>query len=1009
MGLDRLRFGIALGLATLLALPALGQYGYHFGRNKIQYDDFDWNILKTEHFDIYYYPEMQELAEHGAFFAEEVYEELESKFNFSLVHRTPIIFYSSNLHFKQTNVTSGFIPDGVGGFFEFLKGRVVIPANGDLHRFRRVVRHEMVHVFTYNKLLRVMRDYRKPPDRFLPLWFTEGLAEYWSGDRDFNHEMVMRDALFSNYLVPLDNMYRIYGTYQMYKQGEAICRFIAEEYGEEKLLLLIENFWRDRDFDRVMENALREDFDVIADKWLAWVKKQYYPLLKEADVPSLVADAVAVKGFNAKPVSYQFADGTRRVYFVGNHSGYSNVFQVDVDENHQPLGDPKVLIHGERNDRFEAFHLFESRISISPQGTLAFVTKSGERDVIHLYDLEADKLGQSYGFEDLVAVYSPAWNPEGTALVFSSIDRSGFSDLYTYHIADDELRKLTNDTYDDANPSWSPDGERIAFVSDRTAHGLHGAYNVFTYDLTSGQVQYVTYGDRRDLSPRWSPEGDYLLFASTQRGENGRYDTQNIWVADMTQPLGEPPVVAAAGTPPELPAPRTSRELRQLTNFNGAVFDPIWTGDNRLLFTSFEGFRFAIRSLGQVDSLIAHPKRQQTTDLAQAESQWAYGRIQDDEEGVERVPYRRKYQLDIAHGSISQSAVLGTTGGAVIAFSDMLGDDYLYLTLYSGGSDVQSDFLKTLSFSLARYQFKKRTNYGYGLYRFSGRRFDITDPDASIDLPVLYETLWGGFGAVSYPLSKFRRLDFSTSVTWSDKEIPISTSQGTNFNRQALLLSNSLSLVHDNALYYYNGPIDGWRGGLTAAYTTDVLYSNVSYITLTADLRHYLRISRDVTFASWGLFRMNHGREARLWFMGGSWDMRGYPFFRIRGKKMWFTSHELRFPILNNPSLYIPILAPFGIVNLRGAFFGDMMHAWNEEYDRNDYQNADGTFDEGQFPLFNRDERVLAGETLTSLGMGLRLNLFGGFVLRYDWGYRYRGSGFDDRQSFRQFFFGWDF
>lgn len=256
-------------LFLILLFPvglSFGQYGYHFGRNKIQYEDFEWKVMKTEHFDIYYYPEMLELAEHGAFFAEEAYSELGHRFNFSLNHRVPLIFYSTNLHFKQTNVTSGFIPDGVGGFFEFLKGRVVIPANGNLSRFRRVVRHEMVHVFTFNKVLRVMRDHRQPSDRFLPLWFTEGLAEYWSGEPDHQHEMVIRDAMFTNYLVPLESMYRIRGSFVMYKQGEAISRFISEVYGEERILMLIENIWKDRDFRVVMELTLQEDFSVIADR-----------------------------------------------------------------------------------------------------------------------------------------------------------------------------------------------------------------------------------------------------------------------------------------------------------------------------------------------------------------------------------------------------------------------------------------------------------------------------------------------------------------------------------------------------------------------------------------------------------------------------------------------------------------------------------------------------------------------------------------------------------------------
>ena len=150
---------------------------------------------------------------------------------------------------------------------------------------------------------------------------------------------------------------------------------------------------------------------------------------------------------------------------------------------------------------------------------------------------------------------------------------------------------------------------------------------------------------------------------------------------------------------------------------------------------------------------------------------------------------------------------------------------------------------------------------------------------------------------------------------------------------------------------------DGWRGRLSAAYTTDVLYSNVNYVTLEADFRHYLRLSRNISFASRALGRMNHGREARLWFMGGSWDLRGYPIFDVRGKKAWFTTHELRFSIVENPSAYIPPLAILGVVNLRGALFFDAAHTWNDRY-------------------HERIPQIFAGETLGSTGLGFRLNLF---------------------------------
>ncbi|MDQ7052190.1 MAG: hypothetical protein Q9P14_04580 [candidate division KSB1 bacterium] len=220
----------AILISLLLLLPQAALSQYYFGRNKVQYDNFDWRILKTRHFDIYYYPEMRELAEIGAAYAEEAYQRLVNKFNQTINRRIPLIFYSNHLHFQQTNTIPNLIPPGVGGFFEFLKGRVVIPANGSLAEFRRVIHHEMVHVFSHSKVLRTQGATAKP------MTFPRAARcvavsprcrnEFWAEDWDAEAEMFIRDAVLSGYLVPVSEMYRIYGTFLMYKEGQAICKFI---------------------------------------------------------------------------------------------------------------------------------------------------------------------------------------------------------------------------------------------------------------------------------------------------------------------------------------------------------------------------------------------------------------------------------------------------------------------------------------------------------------------------------------------------------------------------------------------------------------------------------------------------------------------------------------------------------------------------------------------------------------------------------------------------------------
>ncbi len=138
--------------------------------------------------------------------------------------------------------------------------------------------------------------------------------------------MILRDAVYSNYLVPVETMYRINGSFVMYKQGEAICEFIAERYGEEKILDILENVWVDTDFKIVLETALKTPYKEFASEWHEWIKNRYMPEAGDIELPSIVADPVTGIGFSAKPEVYVKQDGSRMVYYLGNRSGYSNLY-----------------------------------------------------------------------------------------------------------------------------------------------------------------------------------------------------------------------------------------------------------------------------------------------------------------------------------------------------------------------------------------------------------------------------------------------------------------------------------------------------------------------------------------------------------------------------------------------------------------------------------------------------------------------------------------------------------
>jgi len=927
---------------VLCATHASAQF-FYFGRNKVQYTDFEWHVLKTEHFDIYYYPEMEDLAERGAFFAEESFKHLEVKFNHTLNNRVPLIFYSSHLHFQQTNTTGGFIPEGVGGFFEFLKGRVVIPSDGSTAQFKHVIRHELVHVFMHSKINRVLIDHRKPQDRFPPLWFTEGLAEYWSEEWDSQAEMVMRDVVLNGIAVGLNDMDRIYGSFLMYKEGQNALQYVGKTYGEEKILLLMENFWKESTFSDIFKITIGKNYKEFDEEWLYALKKQYFPLLAKSDAPSSVTRNFVKEGFNSKPVVFEH-DTTRDVFFIGNRTGYTGIYKKNLDD--PDLDAATNVIQGEQTDEFEAFHPFQSRIDVSKYGILAFVTKSGENDVLHLYDVITNQVVQTFKFKNLVSIGSTSWANDGKRLAFTSIDMSGNNDLYILNTETRALQKLTNDYYDDRDPAWSPRSDKIAFSSDRTPFGKNGKYNLFTYDVTTGAIDYLTYGDANARSPSWSRDSSKLAFTSDIDG------AQNIWIMDLDKRL-----------------PGGMRSMTKVTRFTTAAFDPSWTASGDLVFAAFENFSFQIKMVKNIMAVYDTSATVETIDLYAKEKPWQARSIAGTSE-ISTLKYKGDYSLDIAQSAISTDPVFGTAGGAFLALSDLLGNDQYYFLLYNSAQS-QDELLSSFNLAISRISLAQRTNYAFGIYRFAGRRYDLTDKDE-----FFFERAYGGYFALSYPLSKFERIETAVSFTNSNKEVT-----GTIDERKALLLSNSVSFTHDNSLWGPSGPLDGSRFNLILAFTSDIQYSNVNYYSVIADFRQYLRLAQRSAFASRFWLFYNQGKESRRFVMGGSWDLRGWPRWSIRGEKLWLTSQELRFPFIDEFAFRFP----FGGVSfwsIRGALYFDAGSAWDTKY----------------------------RETFGSVGGGLRMNLGGVLVLRYDLGKRIENNfrSFQD-DIFHQFFFGWDF
>jgi len=923
----------------IILLPQLvsAQF-YFFGRNKVQYEKFNWKILKTEHFDIYYYDDFSELAEIGAKYAEEAFDDHKVKFNHYVINKIPLIFYNTHLHFQQTNTIPGFLPEGIGGFFEFMKGRVVIPYLGNLAQFKHVIRHELVHVFMVNKIYHVLNDHRISTDRMPPLWFTEGLAEYWSTGWDTQGEMVMRDVVLNGKFVPLSELDYLAG-YLVYKEGQDFFSFVSRNYGEDKILSLMENFWRFNKFSDVIEFTLGEKISEIDNKWIYEIRQKYFPLYKENYPHFIKAKKITDEGFNFGP-RYYLNGEKKEIYYIGNRTGYTSVMKMDYDPVRDDYVSPETIVEGESDEKFEAFHPLENSIAVSSEGMVAFVTKRQATDVLHLFSIKKNEIDKTVAFNGLIRIKAPNFSPDSQQLLFSATDRRGFSDLYIYNFQNEQLTRLTNDYYEDIDPVFSKDGTKIIFSSDRTDGLFRQMYNLFEYDLATKQISYLTNVSANISTPHFSPDYSELYFTSDYNG------TYNIWKI----PYGEKQITG----------------MIQVTNFITSVYDFTFVDSNTIVTSAFENlsFQFYSLDLGRIsnDKYVAFS----FNDLG---AKWTADKIEVAPED-DRLKYENEYTLDYAVSQLITDPVYGTRGGALLTLSDMLGDDR-YIFYISNSAELQSEFLKNFDIAISRVSLKSRSNYGYGIFNYSGRRYDIRESDE-----YFYERIYGGYISLYYPFSSFDRLETELDIANSYKELETKL-----ISRKSLLVTNTISYVHDNSLWAFTGPVDGSRFRLLLGYTSDVKFSNVNYYSLIADYRKYFRLGLRSSFATRAAIFINNGKDARRYFAGGSWDLRGWNRWSIRGEKLWLTSMELRFPLIDQISVNFPFFG-LSFFQIRGAVFFDAGSAWDTAYK----------------------------ETLGSIGAGIRINFFNAFALRYDVGKKIEND-FTRFQAglFYQFFFGWDF
>ena len=148
--------------ATTAELSAQGQFAPFYGKNRVKYDKFDWHIYTSDHFEIYYYPELEEHLERVTSYAESAYQQISANLQHELAFVVPLVIFKTHSEFEQQNVIPGASPEGVGAFAEPQRDRIVLPLDEPPDGLYRLITHELTHIFMFDIVPRSLIRQRVP-------------------------------------------------------------------------------------------------------------------------------------------------------------------------------------------------------------------------------------------------------------------------------------------------------------------------------------------------------------------------------------------------------------------------------------------------------------------------------------------------------------------------------------------------------------------------------------------------------------------------------------------------------------------------------------------------------------------------------------------------------------------------------------------------------------------------------------------------------------------------------
>lgn len=915
---------------------------YTFGQNKIQKSKDYWDVAHTMHFDIYYPAGQNDLGKVLTLLSEESYYYLKDRFKQPLQKRIPIIIYETHQGFQTTNIIYPMLSEGVGGFTESFRNRVVIPFDGSYKKFEEVLIHEMTHAYINdlsdfyfgNKLLRSM-------NLSLPFWLAEGLPEYNAIEgKNVQNNMYIIDMVLNDNLYPLTQI----DGYYAYRLGESFLTFIGEQYGTEMVYRYFFELKMNNDLDAATQKIFSMKFHELELRWHNFLKRKYYPLLANYKVPYENANKLTKHNEEGTYFNYlpRFSPDGQKFVFYSDKKLRTSIYYGSS----YGLSPNKLVVTAEKTGDMEEFHFMRNSLSWFPDGSkIAFPVKTSFGDRICIYNVVKKKKVNDIMIPEISTIFELDVSHDGKRIVFAG-QKDAMTDIYIYDLITKQLTPITHDCYNDCQPKWSPDDSKIVFTSERALKPTKAKHvfdqlesNIYYYTLSDSSYTQVTFDPYDNYSPMWDKTGKEVLFIS-ERDSVMNY--HSIRLDEGTRAVITNTLCGVFEGDLSL----NNEQLIYSCFFDGGwdVFTincPLqnktylpYMSCKKVAFqdsfnTTFAIERYAMFGERERPQMLKqkrfsygmeHDRDSSHVDSTAINTMKAYDKKPSDyDKKPTTTPYKPRFYLDQIWGGIAYASGYGTVGQLQMSVSDLMGNHGFALNIEMAGKIKDSNVI---------------ASYLYLPYRidYGASAFHITDE-------VIYhymsddhyekerETETGGYVLLRYPFDRFFRMDIENTLCNYEKRVDYWNEDKDVWeqisDKSAFIYAPQLNFIYDNAISSSTGPISG----IKAIYWLKKSFSTheFDYFTQFADIRGYYLLSKRYALAGRLILGHSQGDSPQEFGIKGNNGVRGLEE-DVKGDHKVASSLELRFPFLDYFSMAFPL--PMTLSQIRGGIFVDAGSTW---------------------------------------------------------------------------------